>query len=178
MLKQMKEATASAPGGESGSDLKDLSKAVLESSRQIWLAGLGAFSKAQAEGMKVFEGLVRQGEAFESSTKKAATQAATAARGAAKAKAQEMQALAGGTWDRLEHVFEARVARALSKLDIHTHDDVERLARRVDALSEAVNDLIKATGATPRSPPKGPKGVSKAPRKTARPAQRAAGRTR
>ena len=35
-----------------------LSDAVKESAQQIWLAGLGAFSKAQAEGGKVFEALV------------------------------------------------------------------------------------------------------------------------
>jgi poly(hydroxyalkanoate) granule-associated protein len=150
MLKKMKAAPEAAPAG----DLKDLSKTVLESSRQIWLAGLGAFSRAQAEGMKMFDGLVQQGETFESKTRKAATSAASAARGAAKAKAQEVQAIAGGTWDRLEHVFEDRVARALSKLGIHTQSDVDRLAERVDALSEAVNELIKATGVKPRRRPK------------------------
>ena len=38
-----------------------LSDAVKESAQQIWLAGLGAFSKAQAEGGKVFEALVKEG---------------------------------------------------------------------------------------------------------------------
>ena len=42
--------------------------------------------------------------------------------------------MAGGTWDKLEQVFEDRVARALSKLGVHTQDDVERLSQRVDAL--------------------------------------------
>ena len=55
--------------------------------------------------------------------------------------------MAGGTWDKLEQVFEDRVARALSKLGVYTQNDVERLAERVDALSEAVNSLIKAGGA-------------------------------
>ena len=58
--------------------------------------------------------------------------------------------MAGGTWDKLEKVFEDRVARALSRLGVHTQSDVERLAERVDALSEAVNELIKATGGTGR----------------------------
>jgi hypothetical protein len=57
--------------------------------------------------------------------------------------------MAGGTWDKLEKVFEDRVARALSKLGVHTQSDVDRLAERVDALSEAVNELIKASGGTP-----------------------------
>lgn len=149
MLKKMKADAANdaAPGS------KDPSQSVLESSRQIWLAGLGAFSRAQAEGMKVFESLVKQGEALESRTKKAAFDTAAAATGAAKTRAKEVQAIAGGTWDKLEHVFEDRVARALGKLGVYTQSDVERLAERVDALSEAVNELIKATGVTPKKRP-------------------------
>ncbi len=124
----------------------DAAQGVLDSSRQIWLAGLGAFARAQQEGMKLFETLVAQGERLESRTRKAAVDTAAAAREAASAKAKEMHAMAGGTWDKLEQVFEDRVARALSKLGVYTQNDIERLAQRVDALSEAVNDLIKASG--------------------------------
>ena len=149
MLKKMKAGAAD----DAAAGAKDTSQSVLESSRQIWLAGLGAFSRAQAEGTKVFEALVKQGEALESRTKKAAFDTAAAATGAAKTRAKEVQAIAGGTWDKLEHVFEDRVARALGKLGVYTQSDVERLAERVDALSEAVNELIKATGVQPRKKP-------------------------
>jgi poly(hydroxyalkanoate) granule-associated protein len=169
MLKKAK-AAASAPA----TDVKDLPKAVLDSSRQIWLAGLGAFSRAQAEGTKVFETLVKQGEAIESRTRRAATDTAAAARDAAQAKAKEMQKMAGGTWDKLEKVFEDRVARALSRLGVHTQKDVDRLAARVDALSEAVNELIKANGgvstrrrARPAGAPAARKTAKKAAPKTA-----------
>ena len=146
MLKKARaERDAAADkGGE-----KELAKSVLDSSRQIWLAGLGAFSRAQAEGMKVFESLVKQGEAVETKTRRTATDTAAAARSAAQAKAKEMQQMAGGTWDKLEKVFEDRVARALSRLGVHTQSDVDRLAARVDALAEAVNQLIKASGGKP-----------------------------
>src|SRR4051812_39572861 len=123
MLKKMKAAEADA----SLTPQKDVSKSVLESSRQIWLAGLGAFSRAQQGGKKVFDTLVKQGEELESTTKRTAIDTAAAAGTAAKAKAKEMQAMAGGTWDKLEQVFEARVARALGKLGVHTQSDVERL---------------------------------------------------
>lgn len=141
--------------GQVGGGGKDLSQAVLNSSRQIWLAGLGAFAKAQAEGMKVFETLVKQGEVLETKTRRAAADTAASARDAATAKVKEMKQGVGGTWDKLEQVFEDRVARALAKLGVHTQSDVERLAERVDALSEAVNELIKATGVKPkrRAPP-------------------------
>jgi poly(hydroxyalkanoate) granule-associated protein len=141
----LKKARAGLAGNEKGAR-KDLSQSVLDSSRQIWLAGLGAFSRAQVEGKKVFETLVKQGEVLETKTRRAAQETAAAARGAAKAKVSEVSKGVGGTWDKLEQVFEDRVARALSKLGVHTQSDVERLAERVDALSEAVNELIKANG--------------------------------
>jgi poly(hydroxyalkanoate) granule-associated protein len=166
MLKKARAEKADEAAGA-----KDTSKRVLESSRAIWLAGLGAFSRAQAEGMKVFDALVRQGEAVETRTREAASQTASAARSAAQAKAKEMQQMAGGTWDKLEKVFEDRVARALSRLGVHTQSDVDRLAARVDALSEAVNELIKASGGTPaRRAPRKPAKRTRRPAKKAAPA--------
>ena len=150
MLKKAREARDAAP--DTGA--ADASKSVLESSRQIWLAGLGAFSRAQAEGMKVFESLVRQGEAVETKTRQAASETASAARHAAQSTAREVQQMAGGTWDKLEKVFEDRVARALARLGVHTQTDVERLSARVDALAEAVNELIKSSGGKPVAKPR------------------------
>jgi poly(hydroxyalkanoate) granule-associated protein len=147
----LKKAKAELGSGEG--EAKGLAQTILDSSHQIWLAGLGAFSKAQGGGMKVFETLVKQGEGLEARTREAAAQTAEAARGAAKTKAKEMQSIAGDTWDRLEQVFEKRVARALGRLGVYSADDVKRLTERVDALSEAVNALLKAQRGSPsRSP--------------------------
>jgi hypothetical protein len=60
----------------------------------------------------------------------------------AKAKVSEVKQGVGGTWDKLEHVFEDRVARALSKLGVHTQSDVERLTERA-MRCRGVNELIK-----------------------------------
>lgn len=144
----LKKAKAKIEAGELDAP-KDVSQGVLDSSHKIWLAGLGAFSRAQREGTKVFEALVRQGEQLQDRTKQVATETAAAARGAATAKAKEMQQMAGGTWDKLEQVFEDRVARALGKLGVYTQNDVQRLAGRVDELADAVNKLIKASGGKP-----------------------------
>ena len=153
-------------GGEKG-----ISKAVLESSHQIWLAGLGAFAKAQQGGKQVFDMLVKQGEVLEAKTRSAASQTADAAREVAKAKAKEMQTMAGGTWDKLEQVFEDRVSRALARLGVYTSSDVERLSERVNELSEAVNALLKAQGIRqkPAAPAKQKAGKS-AKRNAKRPA--------
>ncbi len=142
MLKKAKAEFASSRDEQT----KDRSQAAQGSSRQIWLAGLGALAKAQHEGMRMFDTLVKQGEHVEATTRTAATGAADAARGAAKAKAKEMQAMAGETWDKLEQVFENRVARALGRLGVYSATDVEKLAERVDELAAAVNALLKAQG--------------------------------
>ena len=142
MLKKAKAAMSEGAAGEA----KDLRQSVLDSSHQIWLAGLGAFAKAQSGGAKVFETLVKQGEGLEAKTRSAAAHTAEAARGAAKAGAKEMHAIAGGTWDKLEQVFENRVARALGRLGVYSAEDVQKLTQRVDELSDAVNALLKAQG--------------------------------
>ncbi len=140
MLKKAKAEAGMKPIEQA----KELSQSVLNSSHQIWLAGLGAFARAQQEGMKMFDSLVRQGEHLEHRTRRAAADTADAAR----AKAKEVQEMAGGTWDKLEQVFEDRVARALSKLGVYTQNDVQRLADRVDELSAKVDALLRS-GAKP-----------------------------
>ena len=111
-----------------------------ESSRSGWPAGRDALARAQQEGAKVFGTLLKQRHLFEERTKQAT------------AKAKEMQQIAGGTWDKLEQVFEERVARALSRLGIYTQSDIDRLTERVDALSDAVNRLLEAKDAAAKKP--------------------------
>jgi poly(hydroxyalkanoate) granule-associated protein len=116
--------------------------------------------------MKMFENLVEQGTRIEHRTRQAAADTAAAAQDAARTKAKEMQKMAGGTWDKLEKVFEDRVERALSKLGVYTQNDVQRLATRVDELSAAVNALLKQSGAKP--------GAAAAKRRAAKPAAKPA----
>jgi poly(hydroxyalkanoate) granule-associated protein len=169
MLKNAKAQTGHKQGGAE----KGISKAVLESSHQIWLAGLGAFAKAQQGGKQVFDMLVKQGEILEAKTRSAASHTADAAREAAKAKAKEMHTMAGGTWDKLEQVFEDRVSRALSRLGVYTASDVDKLSDRVNELSEAVNALLKAQGIQ-RKP--APSSMKRAVKGAARSATRTAGK--
>lgn len=114
----------------------NLSDAIRESAQQIWTAGLGAFAKAQQGGNKVFEALMREGESIQMKTRRVAEDKVT-----------EMAARATGTWDKLEQVFENRVARALNSLGVPTQKDIETLTRRVAELTAQVEKL---TGGTAR----------------------------
>ena len=101
-----------------------------ESATQIWLAGLGAFSKAQQEGAKMFEALVAEGEKVQERTKTAADE-----------RIAEVRAKASGTWDKLEQVFEDRVARALNSLSVPSRKDIDVLSQRVVELTEIAKRL-------------------------------------
>jgi len=107
-----------------------LTQAILDSSRNIWLAGLGAFSTAEGEGSKIFETLVKAGERTEARTKKAADQAFAS-----------IKSQAGGTWDRLEQVFEQRVGSALGHLGVPSKKELDALSRRVATLTASVDKL-------------------------------------
>jgi poly(hydroxyalkanoate) granule-associated protein len=119
----------------------NLSATIRESAQQIWLAGLGAFAKAQQEGNKVFDALVREGESIQAKTRKVAEEKVT-----------EMATKATGTWDKLEQVFENRVAKALNSLGVPTKADIESLGKRVAQLKAEVEKLNAGSGATAAKP--------------------------
>ena len=118
-----------------------LAQTVRDSAQQIWLAGLGAFSKAQAEGGKVFEALVKEGQTIQTRTRKIAESkmedmSSTLGKMAAKASNQ-----ATGSWDKLEQVFDDRVARALKRIGVPTNKDVHALTQRVEELTARVQTV-------------------------------------
>ena len=84
-----------------------------------------------------------------------------------------MQQIAGGTIDKLEHVFEERVARALSRMGFYTQKDIAHLTERIDALSEAVNKLLLATRHEFRAGTASSKAPPRKSAKTVTPAKRA-----
>ena len=122
-----------------------LAATVKESASQIWLAGLGAFAKAQEEGGKLFDKLVEEGEALQGRTRESSAH-----------KIHEVKDKAAGTWDKLEQVFEERVARALERLSIPTKEDVRGLSERLDELSASVKELTAKQG-MPAPPKRGNK---------------------
>jgi len=123
-------------------------KSIMESAQHIWLAGLGAFAKAQGEGGKLFQTLLREGATLEHKTRKIATGTASDVRDAVESGVSQVRERTQETWDRLEQVFESRVSRALAKLGVPGRKDLDDLLKRVDELSREVK---KAVGLPARS---------------------------
>lgn len=128
MAKSLKKAT----------EEKQYAHVILESANQIWLAGLGAFAKAQGEGVKAFDHLVEAGKQVEEKSRKSAEE-----------KVMAVSSKATETWDKLEQVFQDRVARALNALGVPSNKDIADLNKRIEELNKSVNELLKKQAAKP-----------------------------
>jgi poly(hydroxyalkanoate) granule-associated protein len=178
VTKTRKSGTASTGSAATASPL---SGAIKDSAQQIWLAGLGAFSKAQAEGGKAFETLVKEGLSIQRKTQAVAEERINEATQRMTNMASDIGSKAAGQWDKLENIFEDRVAKALNKLGVPSARDIEALIERIDALSAAVagegGKSVKA--AAPRKAA-APKSAAKAAPKaaSAKPARKAPARAK
>ncbi len=112
---------------------------IRESASRIWLAGLGAVAKTQEEGEKLFQSLVEEGEKVE----KHAREVAGARVEEAKGKVIEFRGKANEQFDRLEELFQERVAQVLHRLGVPTQEDIQELTKRVEALNQSVMALNK-----------------------------------
>jgi poly(hydroxyalkanoate) granule-associated protein len=148
MVKKAEESTSLPPSPA-------LAQAVKDSAQQIWLAGMGAFAKAQQEGGKVFEALVKEGAGLQRKTQTVAEGRFAEVAQKVTAVAEGVGSKAGQQWDKLESIFEQRVAKALQKLGVPAQQEVQALTDRIDALSAQVSKLAKAARhAPPRAPAK------------------------
>ena len=118
-----------------------LASAVKESAQQIWLAGLGAFSKAQAGGGKVYEALMKEGLSIQRKTQAVAEEKLSEATSKMANMAGDIQSKAGHQWDKLENIFEERVAKSLNKLGVPSAKDVDALIARIDELNKSVQKM-------------------------------------
>ena len=166
-----KKKAAASTGFPAGLLDGAMAQNIRDSAQQIWAAGLASFAKAQGEGGKVFEALVAEGLKLQKKTQSAAEEKLSAVASKVSGVAGDVGAKAGQHWDKLESIFEARVAKALQGLGVPTKADLDALIKRIDALA-------KATGAEPakKAPVKKAAAAKKAPaaKPTAAPARKAA----
>lgn len=147
MVKKLKSLSEKQAAGPSGLLDSPLAHTVRDSAQQIWLAGLGAFSKAQAEGGKVFETLVKEGVSLQRKTQSVAEDKITEVTSRMTNMAGGISGKANQHWDKLETIFEERVAKALNRLGVPSAKDVDALMARIDALSASVAKLAGAPAA-------------------------------
>lgn len=184
-----KKKAAAATGFPAGLLDSAMAQNVKDSAQQIWAAGLASFAKAQGEGSKVFEALVSEGLKLQKKTQSAAEEKLSAVASKVSGVASDVGAKAGQQWDKLETIFEARVAKALQGLGVPTKADIDALIKRIDALAvatgvEPAKKAAKKAAVKPAAKPAAKAAVAKpapaakkaapAPAKKAAPAKPAA----
>ena len=147
MVKKLHESEATDSAKAPGEQLRS---SVRDSAQQIWQAGLGAFAKAQAEGTRAFEALVKEGNVLQRKTQTAAEEKISEATSKMTNMASDISSKASGHWDKLENIFEDRVAKALSKLGVPSAKDVSTLRDRIQELDKALEKLSKNAGPAAR----------------------------
>lgn len=120
---------------------------LLEQATQIWMAGVAALARAQKQGPKMVESLVREGLELTSRTRAAAQKALRAqfegVQGVLESRVREARDQAAETVDHLEQLIQTRIHRALHQLGVPTADQLNRLTRRVNELNHNVEKLAR-----------------------------------
>ena len=160
MVKKLQKSAEGKPAAAAGLLDSQLAQTVKDSAQQIWLAGLGAFAKAQGSGGKVFETLMKEGVNLQRKTQAVAGEKIGEKFGDM---ADKMSAMAGevghkanAQWDKLETIFEERTARALGRLGVPSAKELAALNARVDALAAALTELggsVERAAKVPKSRP-------------------------
>lgn len=101
---------------------------------QIWLAGLGAFARAEEEGSKLFDSLVDTGRELESRTRDRSESRVEELK-------ERVRSRTGETMGKMEKAFDERLNKALSRLGIPNRREVEALQRRVQELTAALEQM-------------------------------------
>ena len=104
--------------------------------KQIWLAGLGAFSRAEEEGNKLFDSLVKVGEELESKTGDLADN--TVGKVTEKAKESVSE-----TKDKVEKILDNSVNHSLNRIGLVTPKDLQHIEQLLVQLHIKVDALIE-----------------------------------
>ena len=148
-------------------------------SRQIWLAGLGAYSKVSKDGSKLFDSLVKDGEKVQKVAKTEVDKQVEAVKESvesAKTRVSGVKGKALGKWNELEEAFDKRLNSAISRLGVPSRNEVKALQDQVESLTAQIEKLTGTTVAAAKPAAKkavkapakpAAKAAAKAPAKTA-----------
>lgn len=122
---------------------------------QVYLAGLGALSRASNGAPQLFEELVAEGAKVDADTRGAAQKALQGVLSGVQERVStrvgQVRGQAADALEGLEQVFQTRVHRALTQLGVPSAEEVTALSKRVDTLNANIAKLSRQARKTPRS---------------------------
>lgn len=105
--------------------------------KQIWLAGLGAFSRAEEEGNKLFDALVKVGEELESSSQQSNDNSGLKST----LSTSKVSATSHEKKDKVERILDQGVHHSLSRIGLVTAKDIQHLESLILQLHQKVDQL-------------------------------------
>jgi poly(hydroxyalkanoate) granule-associated protein len=121
---------------------------------QVWLAGVGAVSKAQHGAPKLLQELIAEGAKLQADTQQAAAKALRGALSGVQetlnSRMGKVRGEAADAFENLEKIFRTRVHSALTQLGVPSAGEVQSLSKRVDALNANIDRLARSRKAMPR----------------------------
>ncbi len=118
---------------------------MMEAMNQVWLAGLGAMSKARQGAPLMLQELIAEGARVQADTRDSAEKMLGGLMGDVKAtidsSVKQVRSQAGDALDNLEQMFQTRVHRALAQLGVPSAEDVEQLSHKVEQLNSSISRL-------------------------------------
>ena len=112
---------------------------MLDAMNQVWLAGIGAMSKARQGAPSVLQELIAEGTRVQMQTRDSAEKMLGDLFGEVKStlnsSVKQVKSQAGDALDNLEQMFQTRVHRALTQLGVPSAEDVDKLSHRVEQLN-------------------------------------------
>lgn len=122
------------------SDLNDFRDELSERGREVWLAGLGALATVEEEGTKLFNQLIDRGQEFEEERREEIKEVADKARDQRDEALSQIEEIGEETQSTLTET----VNTALERFGVPSQTEVDRLADKVDTLSQQVEELADA----------------------------------
>jgi poly(hydroxyalkanoate) granule-associated protein len=119
------------------------SRGLADSAQQIWLAGLGALSRTQQEGGKFFDALVEEGVRIQEKTHAYNEEQMKQGRQQSTAWMEQARQRTNAAMGKLEKAFDERIARAMKRMQMPSHEDIQELSARIDALTREVHAARK-----------------------------------
>jgi len=133
----------------------DTQTQLLNMLHQVWLAGLGAVSRAQHGTPKLLDELIAEGAHVHAQTKQAAEKALQGAlsgvQASLNARMDKVRGDATDAFENLEKIFRSRVHSALTQLGVPSAGEVESLSKRVDVLNANIDKLARARKPAPQA---------------------------
>ncbi|MDH3611829.1 MAG: phasin family protein [Gammaproteobacteria bacterium] len=133
---------------------------IAEQFEHAFLAGLGALSNAQKKGAETFDTLVKEGEKFRTKTSKKTESLIDDVQDAIRDMTDDAQSKATGLLDqvrdaskldKLQSVFDTRVAEAMNRLNVPSKKDINAIDKKLNKILKMLEGQGKTASKKPRS---------------------------